>query len=115
VAGLFHIGLGTPAGKVDAQLSFVSRPLAGAAVGGLSGTIGVQWPDIASGTPSITVSGPDLARLTRFTTLSPRDLSEGLSHLVSSIEAVQRAQRGSVADRSATSTCRSCGAPVPTP
>ncbi len=97
-AGLFHIGLGAPAGKVDAQLKFTSQPLAGGAVGGLTGTIGVQWPDIASGTPSITVSGPDLAQLKRFTTLSPRDLLEGLSHLVGSIDAVQRAQWGSVAD-----------------
>ncbi|MCX2947152.1 calcium-binding protein [Lentzea sp. NEAU-D7] len=97
-AGLFHIGLGNPAGKVDASLEFTSQQLAGANVGGLTGTIAVQWPDIASGTPSITVTGPDLAQLTRFTTLGPRDLLEGLSHLVSSIDAVQRAQWGSTAD-----------------
>lgn len=97
-AGLFHIGLGAPAGKVDAQLKFTSQPLAGANVGGLTGTIGVQWPDIASGAPQISVTGPDLAQLNRFTTLSPRDLLEGLSHLVNSIDAVQRAQWGSVAD-----------------
>ncbi|MEV4317067.1 calcium-binding protein [Actinocrispum sp. NPDC049592] len=93
-AGLFHFGLGAPAGKVDAALAFTAQPLAGTSVGGLSGTIKVDWPDIGSGTPNITVTGPDLAQLNRFTTLSPRDLIEGLSHLASSINSVQRAQWG---------------------
>ncbi|HVK20939.1 MAG TPA: calcium-binding protein [Actinokineospora sp.] len=93
-AGLFHIGLATPAGKVDAALAFTAKPLAGASVAGLSGTVTVQWPDIATGSPVVGVTGPDLEQLTRFTTLSPRDLVEGLSHLVNSIEAIQRAQWG---------------------
>ena len=93
-AGLFHIGLGAPAGLVDAALAFTAQPLAGTSVTGLTGTVGVNWPDIATGAPAVTVSGPDLASLNRFTSLSPRDLVEGLSHLVNSIEAVQRAQWG---------------------
>jgi Ca2+-binding RTX toxin-like protein len=93
-AGLFHIGLGTPAGMVDAALKFTAQPLAGASVGGLTGTVEVKWPDIATGAPVVNVTGPDLAQLNRFTTLSPRDLIEGLSHLVSSIDAIQRAQWG---------------------
>lgn len=96
-AGLFHIGLAAPAGKVDAALAFTAKPLAGTAVGGISGTVAVQWPDIATGSPTVSVTGPDLAQLTRFTTLSPRDLVEGLSHLASSIEAIQRAQWGDAA------------------
>lgn len=93
-AGLFHIGLAAPAGKVDAALTFTAQPLAGASVAGVTGKVEVKWPDIATGAPAVTVTGPDLAQLTRFTTLSPRDLIEGLSHLVNSIEAVQRAQWG---------------------
>lgn len=93
-AGLFHIGLGSPAGKVDAALQFTAQPLAGTSVGGVTGKVEVKWPDIATGSPVVTVGASDLAQLTRFTTLSPRDLLEGLSHLVSSIEAVQRAQWG---------------------
>ncbi|SDJ14585.1 Ca2+-binding protein, RTX toxin-related [Actinokineospora alba] len=96
-AGLFHIGLAAPAGKVDVALAFTAQPLAGTAVGGISGTVNVLWPDIATGSPTVSVTGPDLAQLTRFTTLSPRDLVEGLSHLASSIEAIQRAQWGDAA------------------
>ncbi|ONI92778.1 hypothetical protein ALI22I_02115 [Saccharothrix sp. ALI-22-I] len=93
-AGLFHIGLASPAGEVDAELTFTAQPLAGTAVGGITGKVKVQWPDIATGSPAVDVDATDLQQLTRFTTLTPRDLVEGLSHLVNSIEAVQRAQWG---------------------
>ncbi|MEJ2854471.1 MULTISPECIES: calcium-binding protein [unclassified Saccharothrix] len=93
-AGLFHIGLAAPAGKVDAALQFTAQSLAGTSVGGITGKVEVKWPDIATGSPTVTVGASDLAQLTRFTTLSPRDLLEGLSHLVNSIEAIQRAQWG---------------------
>ncbi|MFG1879797.1 hypothetical protein ACGFIV_33690 [Sphaerisporangium sp. NPDC049003] len=106
-AGLFTF---SRKGSANARLEVKAQPFAGAQVEGATATIDVTWPDLATGGPQVSVSQPDLDRLGRFQTLTPKDLLDGLAHLSGAITAVQRARwadqgnldlpfmRGSLAD-----------------
>jgi Ca2+-binding RTX toxin-like protein len=65
--------------------------------GGITATIGVSWPDIGTGTPTITA--PDLAdtAIGKFQNMSLKDLAEGLAQVVVGITAIQKAKFGSPA------------------
>ncbi|MEU6430410.1 hypothetical protein ABZ860_31340 [Microbispora sp. NPDC046973] len=106
-AGLFTF---SRKGSATARLAVTAQPFAGAQVEGATATVDVNWPDLATGGPQVSVSQPDLDRLNRFQTLTPKDLLEGLTHLSGAITAVQRSRwagqgdldlpfmRGSLAD-----------------
>ncbi|MFC7606470.1 hypothetical protein ACFQVD_40860 [Streptosporangium amethystogenes subsp. fukuiense] len=88
-AGLFRV---SPAGSAAATFNLRAQPFAGAPVDGATATVKVNWPDIATGTPQVTVAQSDLDRLNRFQHLTPKDLLDGLAHLANAINAVQRSQ-----------------------
>ncbi len=106
-AGLFAF---SKKGSANAGLGVTAQPFAGAPVAGATATVNVSWPDIAAGEPQVSVSQADLDRLSRFQSLTPKDLLDGLAHLSNAITAVQRARwdgrgdvdlpfmRGSLAD-----------------
>lgn len=81
-------------GSATAKLEVTAQPFAGAQVEGATATVDVTWPDLATGGPQVSVSRPDLDRLNRFQTLTPKDLLDGLTHLSGAITAVQRARWG---------------------
>ncbi len=94
-SGLFAF---TRKGSATAALHVTAKPFAGAQVEGATATVGVSWPDLATGGPQVSVSRPDLDRLGRFQTLTPKDLLDGLTHLSGAITAVQRARWGDQGD-----------------
>ncbi|GGS71573.1 hypothetical protein GCM10010156_33120 [Planobispora rosea] len=90
-AGLFTVAR---KGSATAKLGVTAQPFAGAQVEGATATVDVSWPDLATGGPQVSVSQPDLDRLARFQTLTPKDLLDGLTHLANAITAAQRARWG---------------------
>lgn len=57
----------------------------------ISATVGVTWPDIGAGAPS--VSAPDLASTVgKFQNMSLKDLAEGLAQVIVGIGAIQKAR-----------------------
>ncbi|MEV0972963.1 hypothetical protein [Microtetraspora glauca] len=94
-AGLFTF---SRKGSATAKLGITAQPFAGAQVEGATATVDVSWPDLAAGGPQVSVSQPDLDRLNRFQTLTPKDLLDGLTHLANAITAVQRARWGDQGD-----------------
>ncbi len=100
--GLFTAGL-DPTGSASDPSSRGSVNATfdlGAAAGGVSGltlpssvssTVGVSWPDIGTGSP--TVTAPDLAdTVGKFQNMSLRDLADGLAQVVTSLTAIQKAK-----------------------
>ncbi|TYB99389.1 calcium-binding protein [Micromonospora sp. WP24] len=55
----------------------------------IEGTITVDWPDISSGTPTVTTTGLD-ETIGRFRSMSPLDLAAGLAQLATLIGGVQQ-------------------------
>ena len=94
LAGLVSFGFAHPAGALSASLHLgaASDPSSSVpfALPAVNTTIGVQWPDISTGTPTITTPGLDTVG--KFLNLTPRDLADGLGQLVTSLTSIQHAQ-----------------------
>lgn len=92
LAGLVSFGFGSPAGSLDAHLNLVAAAASSfsLALPAVNATIDVAWPDIATGTPTVTPSG--LSTAGKFLNLTPRDLADGLGQLSTALTMIQRAR-----------------------
>ncbi|MEO8555026.1 MAG: calcium-binding protein [Actinomycetota bacterium] len=88
-AGLFHPALGSPPGSASGHIDVLSKPLTGFSASGLAASVDVAWTDVGHGGPTVTAT--DLGPLARFQYLSPKDLSDGITHLADTVTALQRA------------------------
>ncbi|MCW2606376.1 MAG: toxins and related Ca2+-binding protein-like protein, partial [Frankiales bacterium] len=87
-AGLFTVGFTTgSAGSIDLGLSVTPQPGGPASLPGAP-TATVSWPDVSTGSPTVTAVGVD--PVAAFLRLSPRDLADMLAQLASTITGAQR-------------------------
>jgi Ca2+-binding RTX toxin-like protein len=76
------------AGSVDLDLHATASASGGLALPGVDVGATVHWPDISTGTPTVTVTGAD--SIADFLRITPRDLADMLGQVVSLITAAQR-------------------------
>jgi Ca2+-binding RTX toxin-like protein len=92
LAGLVTFGFASPAGHLNAHLSLgtaASTSPSPISLPPVDATIDVAWPDISTGTPTVTPTG--LASAGKFLNMTPRDLAEGIAQLATSLTSIQRA------------------------
>ena len=109
VDGLF--GFTMPLGQGGANtasgtFTVTAEPLTGFTEDPITATIGLSWPDLATGEPQLTVDSTVLQQIQAFQNMSARDLVSGMDQLVNLVGALQRTPgnfdlpflRGSAAD-----------------
>jgi Ca2+-binding RTX toxin-like protein len=93
LAGLVSFGFASPPGALNASLHLTAASNLPSgltfALPAVDATIGVSWPDISTGTPTITPTGLDTVG--KFLNMTPRDLADGLGQLITSLTTIQRA------------------------
>jgi Ca2+-binding RTX toxin-like protein len=93
LAGLVTIGFGTPAGALNAHLLIdAAGSTSGITLPSVNGTIDVSWPDISTGSPTVTPTGIDAAG--KFLNLTPRDLADGIAQLATTLTSIQQSKIG---------------------
>jgi Ca2+-binding RTX toxin-like protein len=98
LAGLVSLGYASPAGSMSSHLHLSAAPATSFALSlpSVDATIDVNWPDIATGAPSVTPSGT--GTVGKFLNLTPRDLADGVAQLVTTLTSIQRAHWGTATD-----------------
>jgi Ca2+-binding RTX toxin-like protein len=89
LAGLVSFGLDSPAGHFNASLHMTATANSSFSLPAVDATLGVSWPDISAGTPTVTF--PD-ASVGQFLNMTPRDLAVGIAQLVTSLTSIQSAK-----------------------
>ncbi|HKN54132.1 MAG TPA: hypothetical protein VJX66_16640, partial [Amycolatopsis sp.] len=94
LAGLVSVGFASPAGHLNALLHLAAAPTTSFSLDlpAVDAKIDVKWPDIATGTPTITPTG--LPSVGPFLNMTPRDLATGLAQLATTLTSIQRAKWG---------------------
>lgn len=93
LAGLVTIGFATPAGALDAHLVLnAAATTSSIPLPAVNATIDVSWPDISSGSPTVTPTGIDVAG--KFLNLTPRDLADGIAQLATTLTEIQSSKIG---------------------
>ena len=92
--GLLDMGFATPAGHLNGSLHL--NAAAGTdyslSLPEVDATIGIEWPDISTGTPTVTPTGIDTVG--KFLNMTPRDLAEGLGQLATALSGMQKSNIG---------------------
>ncbi|HLY34306.1 MAG TPA: hypothetical protein VKQ07_07225, partial [Jatrophihabitantaceae bacterium] len=81
-------------GALNAQLNLAASvdPNVTIALPTVNAGVTISWPDITTGTPSVTVSGAGLGPVQSFENLTPRDLAQGLARVATALEGIQMAR-----------------------
>ncbi|HJQ44615.1 MAG TPA: hypothetical protein VJ831_16110, partial [Jatrophihabitantaceae bacterium] len=95
LAGLVNFGFDNPAGHLNASLHLTATSNSSFSLPAVDATLGVSWPDISTGTPSVTF--PD-ASIGQFLNMTPRDLAAGIAQLVTSLTSIQNAKSKTIAN-----------------
>ena len=92
--GLLDMGFATPAGHLNGSLHL--NAAAGTdyslSLPEVDATIGIEWPDISTGTPTVTPTGIDTVG--KFLNMTPRDLADGLGQLATALSGMQKSNIG---------------------
>ncbi|WP_206794239.1 calcium-binding protein [Amycolatopsis sp. MtRt-6] len=98
LAGLVSFGFASPAGSLTGSLHLAAAPASSFSLElpAVDAKIGIQWPDIATGTPQIVPEGIDTVG--PFLNMTPRDLATGLAQLATTLTSIQRAKWGDAAN-----------------
>src|SRR3954469_1424869 len=85
LAGYVTFGFGSPAGALHASLHLTAATSAdiGFTLPQVDATIGVEWPDISTGSPTVTPT--NIGSVGDFLNMSPRDLADDLGQLVTTL------------------------------
>jgi Ca2+-binding RTX toxin-like protein len=95
LADLFSVGLRpTEPGHVEMDLRLRAAATTQMSLPAVDARFRISWPDIAVGTPDVTVTG--LGPVLDFTVLSPRDLADLLGQLVTMVAGAQQDPLGNL-------------------
>ncbi len=89
LAGLVTMGFDTPAGSLNGHLAVGATKVSGLIddLPQAAGAVEVAWPDISTGTPTVTPTGLD--SVGKFLNMTPQDLADSLGQVVSALDSIQ--------------------------
>ena len=104
--GMAGVTFGGTPGALNAQLNLAASvdPSVTITLPSVNAGVAISWPDITTGSPSVTVTGAGLGPVQSFENLTPRDLAQGLARVATALEGIQMARSFSPTSNGKTGT-----------